>query len=187
MRVGIEEDLAVIVAILAVSFLCITFVRKLEEWSKLLIILSDFRQFGKPDGIELLDGKLNLLAKMAYVCLFITISTYGMTPVIERPKCYEYNREHNLTEWCGYYCPIWFPIDIDFSPVKELVWLFQLCACYTVFIPAAMISLFIYEVNEHFILRVKQLKDQAKRMLRGSGDAKTQLGYFVKYHQHLIG
>lgn len=94
-------------------------------WLLLVFFVSDFVTFGKPAEF---DRKCRFLDKFCTIyCIYHTsfMTTVCCNNLFLINQCKEMNVQLNITEICGLISSIWMPFDVDYFPLKEIIFIYQ--------------------------------------------------------------
>uniref|UniRef100_A0A6P7FXR2 Uncharacterized protein LOC114331863 n=1 Tax=Diabrotica virgifera virgifera TaxID=50390 RepID=A0A6P7FXR2_DIAVI len=117
--VATSEDLSIIfsmIGILSVD-LCFPFCSK--GWTKIIQLLTDFSEFGKPPKIDELTVLGNKRAIGIIIFYFMCAVFYELVSILQAPGCYKDAEKKGLEVNCLTMFPLWLPFDI--SKMTQLI------------------------------------------------------------------
>lgn len=83
--------------------------------------LEDFTRFGLPPNIDHLktnSKKMILVIFFYYLSVVTLFLTYG---IINSRHCEDLNELYDLNTLCAYINYAWYPIDLNYTPVKQII------------------------------------------------------------------
>nr|UTN00938.1 odorant receptor [Semanotus bifasciatus] len=184
----IDTDMSMIVSIMGTYYFNFSYLVNVEKIAEVLNDLSNFEIFGKPPGIVDFNRKLNRLAKWHQIYICGGIVSLCSAQILEIKACKANNVEKGIHDVCGLATNIWFPFDVDFFPLKQIIYLLQLYSAYFSFATSSTISFSIMESTEHVIYRIMHVKDLFIEALNEESQTlrRSLLKRCIGYHNFVI-
>ncbi|KAJ8942765.1 hypothetical protein NQ314_009976 [Rhamnusium bicolor] len=156
---------------------------------KLYKQLSDFNSYGIPNNFEGANRRLNRLSTYHYVYIISAVVGLCLAPLLEYGKCKQENIEKNINEMCGLLGGMWFPLEFDRFPYKQVYYLFQVYSSFVIYQTSSMISFSITETVEHLIIRLRHASNVFVEALTEKNCVvrREKFKNAVKYHAVVMG
>lgn len=90
-------------------------------------LILDFKRFGKPDNFEARNKLLNKFSVVYYWYHLTSVTFISLGSLFAVGKCRRENEKRGISEVCGLIARIWLPFDYDFSPLKEILYSYEVC------------------------------------------------------------
>ncbi|KAK9887125.1 hypothetical protein WA026_020572 [Henosepilachna vigintioctopunctata] len=180
---NILEVSVVIVETIALNFIkgnaFIAFLKKVNQYP-----------FGKPDNIEKIDKRQERSLDIWYYTIKASCFVYILHNYIRSVNCDLRGITGDKRFICGLLLPTWFPIEMDYFPVKQLLLLYNVVSMW-IFVPALGLGppMVITSV-ELIVVRMKCLKKHIRKLKFGqkshTDDVKQQFLWCIRYHEHIM-
>lgn len=164
------------------------FLRRRDGITVLLQHLQDYKEFGKPANVDKINDSFNLLSKIYYfycvagiVLYFVLAQTTGAIACVER------NVRFTRNEVCGFFSPLWFPFNYNYTPVYEILMTTQLLSgMYAA--PVLTISFMVFVIVQHICCKIRHLKSLMIEVFCSQDviTQRTRLINIIRYHQFII-
>lgn len=184
---NIKLDIIVLVTLSGMYYYFFCFMANIEKILELVHDLSSFRYFTEPEVFEKTKMKLNNVSKITIGVFYIITVTYMSSPLVRLQDCKRMNQDKGLHEICGL-ISIKLPFDIDFTPVKQMIFVVQMVAARFSYVTAAIMALASWEIYEHLVFRLWHVKVVFEHVLREEEVSKRRLLFneAVRYHQFVL-
>ncbi|XP_044271235.1 odorant receptor 85b-like [Tribolium madens] len=186
--VDLSANIAVLSAVAGLTYMLIVFVWSHDKLVHLLAKLGTHEIFGAPDNFKKRSGRLNLYSRLYLYYADGGLLVYALWQIVEMPECRKLNQEKGLSEICGLIVPFWAPFNIEWFPLKHIIWINQLFGLYIIITGGAAVSMTTFEVAQYICLKIKHLN----RLLREAYDdpreevIENKLLHCIRYQQHII-
>ncbi|KAJ8952134.1 hypothetical protein NQ318_018470 [Aromia moschata] len=153
---AIDVDISILVSIIGTYYFNFSYLVNVKKIAVTLKDLSDFKTFGIPPGMAEFNKKLNKISKWHQVIISLTFSGF-----LETQACEAKNIEKGIKDVCGLAIKIWVPFDIDYFPVKQVIFLIQTYSGYFSYATSSTISFISFSVMEsmqHVVFRLTHVK-----------------------------
>lgn len=124
----------------------------------LLNDLEDFTKFGLPPNVDIFvrNSKRIIWIFFGYYFSIVTVfMTYG---IMNSEYCEELNRLYDMNTVCAYINYAWYPINLNYTPVKQIIATFLGIITYPLVLTAVGAAVIICVSLFNIVVRIKHLK-----------------------------
>ena len=141
-----------------------------------------------PPGFKDLEKKLNLWSNCAFIYTFLGVIVYSSIKFVQKSTCEKNNAQKNLHEICGFPTSIWIPVDVNYFPAYQLVYLYVMVSIQTLMKLVLMISVLMLEMAHYIVLRIKHLEKMIVECFesRSTTIRKRKMEQCILYHIEIL-
>ncbi|KAJ8952133.1 hypothetical protein NQ318_018469 [Aromia moschata] len=185
---AIDVDISILVSIIGTYYFNFSYLANVKNIAIALKDLSDFKTFGMPPGMSDFNMKLNTISKWHQVYICMAIISLTSSDLLEIQACEAKNIERGIKDVCGLSIKIWVPFDIDYFPVKQVIFLIQTYSGYFSYATSSTISFSVMESMEHVVFRLIHVKILFVKALNEDvyEIRKESLRHCIQYHNFVI-
>lgn len=173
-----------LITTIGVTVFIVQFVIRQREIAKILTTVSDFRPYGEPPNIDQLHKTLSLYYYLYMIFINGIVLAFFLQPYVTRKSCENQNLKQDFQENCGFFLPIWAPFRLNYSPVNQIVHVWEGLGLFLVntggsfssFLMVESMDLLRYKIAHLNLLLIKAVEEDDLTMLRKC----------VHYHQDIL-
>nr|CAH7749011.1 unnamed protein product [Callosobruchus chinensis] len=112
---------------------------------------------------------------------------YGAAALMDAPFCNRINEEKNYHLICDTFVSIWLPFDITYRPYRWLIFAAQFFLVNTSVSSAAMVCFLVWESSRILGAHLHHLESHFRKLMQGGNmDRSRGIGYWIRYHNHIL-
>lgn len=182
------EDLFILVSDAVITYIILCFIFRVNMLTNLVDALGDYTEFGRPSDADDANKKIDLLVKIHWIYTSVGVLVYGMYGVWQTKMCEEVKLKNGSLNICGLMSNTWFPFEIDYFPVKQIIWAWQVSGTFGFMNMGSCSVSIVLASCEHVILRIEHFKQILSTVFTlDTMEARRQRLYLcVKYHNYII-
>ncbi|KAJ8982434.1 hypothetical protein NQ317_007782 [Molorchus minor] len=184
----ITFDISIIISITGTYYFNVSYVANLKKIATVLKDLSNWEIVGMPSGTIEFNIKLNKFSRWHQFYISFAVAGLTMSQLLDMRECKKINAQMGIKDVCGLATNIWTPFDVDYFPVKQIIYLIQLHSAYYSYAASSTISFSILESMKHIIFRMRHVTDLFVDAFNEENyeKRKAALGRCIDYHNFII-
>lgn len=187
---SVNENFVALSALYAVIYVSVCFINRKNTIRALIADLALFEEFASKSLILETDESVKFYTKVFIVYGIIGNICYGLLPILGYEECEETRSAHMLN-WgipCGLVVRFLLPFRFDYSPLAEIVALYEIIICILGTTVVIVITMLVCGILIHVTAQLKFLK---KNILELSGIENVEvlerkMKFCIKYHTAIV-
>lgn len=184
----IIEDVVFVLSVGAALYTTTCFVVKRKSMMELTRKLEDFSKFGPPSNLTEYVKFSNMFSKIFCVIYLLSPESYTLFGIWRAGHCEEYNLKYDMNQICGSITVVWYPIDLNRTPYKQLICLFFYTISFVVLNASGAEVLIMCLIMLNLITRVQHLSEMFAKAMKSQDkhDCIKQLKICFQYHKDIL-
>ncbi|XP_044262389.1 odorant receptor 4-like [Tribolium madens] len=187
---SVNENFVALSALYAVTYVSVCFINRKHKIRALIADLALFEKFSSKSIIAETDKSVKFYTKLFIVYGIVGNLCYGLLPILGYKKCHETKSDHMIKYGipCGLVVRFLFPFKFDYSPLAELVALYEIIICILGTSVVVIITTLICAILLHITVQLKCLKQIILDLSQVSDMEvlEKKMKFCVKYHTAIL-